>query len=88
MLIKARELKIHEDHPKYSKFVLHMYAQDIHVKCRNEKILNDIDEQLYFSKARDSVWNDITNLAEFTLPMKPSETGSLEETLLIKVVPE
>ena len=58
--------------------------QNVHAICRNEKILNDIDGNLYFRKTRESVRDDITNLAEITLPIRQSDTGNLEETLLMK----
>ena len=84
-MLKGWELNIYEDHPGYPKSVFHKYAQNIHAKCRNDKIFNDIVGQSCFSKVRDSVRDDITNLAEITLPTKPSDTGNLEETLWIKV---
>ena len=44
-----------------------------------------MDRQLYFSEPRDSLRNDITNLAEIILHTNPSDTGYLAETVIIKV---
>ena len=70
-ILKPQELHIHKDHTEYLQFVLHIYAQNIHAKCRNEKTFHAKNGYLYFRKAIDSVQDDIRNLQRSLYLLNP-----------------
>jgi ATP-dependent exoDNAse (exonuclease V) alpha subunit len=67
--------------PNYPTNALHVYAQNIQCKLRNEKMLNNLDGPLYISRAIDSTDDNgvVGKLSE-----KVTDTGNLEEILLLK----
>ena len=82
--LKARELHLKEEDPGYPTFVLHVYAQNLCAKARNERILNKLDGHMFKSYCKDTVKDDKINLADFILPDKATQTGNLEKVLVLK----
>ena len=82
-MLKARELNVDADNPAYPKLALHVYAQNIHCRVWNEKILDSLTTNLYESQSHDTFPN--AQGRNITLPDKPSATGNLQATLLFKV---
>ena len=83
--LKERELHLHEDDPQYPKFVLHVYAENIHAYARNESILNSLPGKQHIITADDRSADKKIDINQLKLPDVISQTGSLHKRFIIKV---
>ena len=82
--LKARNMSITEDDDEYPHNALHVYAQNVHCRARNERMLGRLTGKLFKNKCRDSIKDEKINMSNFTIPDKASQTGNLVDILLLK----
>jgi len=82
--LKARSLMLSESDPDYPRSALHVYARNINCRARNERMLSSVAGKLFRSKCRDSIKDEKINLSNFIMPDKATQTGNLEQILMLK----
>ena len=84
-ILKSRELTVDENDPSYQKDAMHVCTHSEHAWTRNNKMIQDLEETMYTSTAKDFKKDVCANVADVTFSANPNETGKLLGVLQVKV---
>ena len=84
-MLQSRELLVDNSHPDYPREAMHVYAQNQHCSLWNDIRLDSLPGVMHTSVAKDIVKDNVIDISKLTLSDNLRNTGSLPQTLNVKV---
>ena len=85
LMLRSLELSIDALHPEYPKSAMHVFATNADAALWNNKMLENIEGEMYSYIADDSRKDQLANRANVVFSDKPHETSNLLKVLNIKI---
>ena len=85
LMLRSHELSNDALHPEYPKSAMHVFATNAHAALWNNKMLENIEGEMYSYIADDSRKDRLANRVNVVFSDKPHQTCNLLKVLNIKI---